>query len=254
MHTFRTLGDVDEIIEGAGRSAQAVVVGGGLLGLEAAYGLRLRGVDVCVVHLMDRLMERQLDRAGARVLRGELSRWGCGWSCPPRPPHPRQRPGRGDRAPRRPVLDADLVVIACGIRPATGLARDCGLEVGRGILVDDALRTSDPEVLAIGECTEHRGILYGIVAPLRTQARVLAARLRGDETAALRRRRPRDHPQGRRGPRLQRRRVEADTDDDLLTLEDTASRVYKRVLLREAAAARRDPGRRPQHRARRSPR
>ncbi len=234
VHTFRTLRDVDDIIEGGARSQGAVVIGGGLLGLEAAHGLRQRGVEVSVVHLMDRLMERQLDGVGARVLRHKLEQMGMRVVMPAETASIMGN-GRVEAIALRDgrVLDADLVVVACGIRPSTALARDAGLSVGRGIAVDDQLRTSDPNVFAVGECTEHRGLLYGIVAPLNLQARVLAAHLRGDQTAAF--------PGGIPATTLKVAGVEvfsagavdADELDDLLTLEDTAAGVYKRVLLRE---------------------
>ena len=232
VHTFRTLRDVDDIIEAGEESSSAVVIGGGLLGLEAAYGLRRRQVDVSVVHLMDRLMERQLDAVGARVLRGELERMGMRVVMPAETASILGN-GRVEAIALRDgrVLDADLVVVACGIRPAAGLARDCGLTVGRGIVVDDQLRTSDPHVYAIGECTEHRGLLYGIVAPLNQQARVLGAHLRGDESAAFEGGIPATTLKVAGVHVFSAGAVEAEAEDDLLTLEDTGSGIYKRVLI-----------------------
>jgi nitrite reductase (NADH) large subunit len=131
------------------------------------------------------------------------------------------------------VLDADLVVVACGIRPATALARSSGLTVSRGVVVDDQLCTSDPRIRAVGECAEHRGLLYGIVAPLRVQARVLAAHLRGDETAAFRGGVPATTLKVAGVHVFSAGSVEAGETDELLTLEDTAAGVYKRVLIRE---------------------
>ncbi|TMD03822.1 MAG: NAD(P)/FAD-dependent oxidoreductase, partial [Chloroflexi bacterium] len=234
VHTFRTLRDVDDIIEAGQTSSSSVVIGGGLLGLEAAYGLRRRGVEVSVVHLMDRLMERQLDAVGARVLRGELERMGMRVVMPAETASILGN-GRVEAIALRDgrVLDADLVVVACGIRPAAGLARDCGLTVGRGIVVDDQLRTSDPRVYAIGECTEHRGLVYGIVAPLNLQARVLAAHLRGDESAAFEGGIPATTLKVAGVHVFSAGAVEAEADDDLLTLEDTASGIYKRVLIQD---------------------
>jgi nitrite reductase (NADH) large subunit len=234
VHTFRTLRDVDEIIEAGRASSSAVVIGGGLLGLEAAYGLRRRHVDVSVVHLMDRLMERQLDAVGAGVLRGELERMGMRVVMPAETASILGN-GRVEAIALRDgrVLDADLVVVACGIRPAAGLARDSGLTVARGIVVDDRLRTSDPHVYAIGECTEHRGLLYGIVAPLNQQARVLAAHLRGDEAAAFEGGIPATTLKVAGVHVFSAGAVEAEADDDLLTLEDTGSGIYKRVLIQD---------------------
>ena len=234
VHTFRTLRDVDDIIDGGRRSTGAVVIGGGLLGLEAAYGLRQRGVEVTVVHLMDRLMERQLDGVGARVLRGKLELMGMRVVMPAETASIMGN-GRVESIALRDgrVLDADMVVVACGIRPSTTLARKAGLSVGRGIVVDDQLRTSDPRVFAVGECTEHRGLLYGIVAPLNLQARVLAAHLRGDETAAFQGGIPATTLKVAGVEVFSAGSVDADELDDLLTLEDTAAGVYKRVLLRD---------------------
>jgi nitrite reductase (NADH) large subunit len=234
VHTFRSLKDVGDIIEGGARSSRAVVVGGGLLGLEAAYGLRLRGVEVSVVHLMDRLMERQLDGVGARVLRGQLEQMGMQVVMPAETASFLGN-GRVEAIALRDgrILDADLVVVACGIRPSTALARECGLTVARGVVVDDQLGTSDPRVFAIGECTEHRGLLYGIVAPLNVQARVLAAHLRGDETAAFQGGIPATTLKVAGVQVFSAGAVDAVESDDLLTLEDTAAGVYKRVLIHD---------------------
>lgn len=234
IHVFRSLGDVEDILAGAERSVQAVVIGGGLLGLEAAYGLRNRGVEVSVVHLMDRLMERQLDHTGARVLRTELEQLGM-----------RVHLGaqtdaflgngrvQGVSLSDGRVLDADLVVVACGIRPSTSLAAACGLQVNRGIVVDDQMRSSDPAIHAVGECNEHRGTVYGIVAPLRLQARALARHLCGDETAAYQGGVPATTLKVAGVHVFSAGAVDAHEHDDVLTLEDTGVGVYKRVLIRD---------------------
>jgi nitrite reductase (NADH) large subunit len=151
-----------------------VVIGGGLLGLEAAYGLAKAGANVSVVHLMDRLMERQLDHGAAALLRDQL---GMDVQLE------RQTEAiteTGLRFADGDELDADLVVVSIGIAPETALARAAGAEVRRGIVVDDELRTSLPHVLAVGECAEHRGLVHGLVAPILEQARVAAATLAGD--------------------------------------------------------------------------
>lgn len=234
VHTFRTLQDVADIIEGGECSRHAVVIGGGLLGLEAAYGLRRRGVEVSVIHLMDRLMERQLDAVGARVLRGELEGMGMRVLLPAETASILGN-GRVEAIALRDgrVLGADLVVVACGIRPCTSLARDCGLAVQRGIVVDDHMRTSDPAIHAVGECSEHRGLLYGIVAPLREQAVALAARLRGDQRAAFGGGTPATTLKVAGVHVFSAGAVDSEDGDELLTLEDTASGVYKRVLIRD---------------------
>ncbi|HZB97450.1 MAG TPA: nitrite reductase large subunit NirB [Candidatus Sulfotelmatobacter sp.] len=234
VHVFRTLEDVRAIIAGATACQRAVVVGGGLLGLEAAHGLRSRGLDVAVVHLMDRLMERQLDAVGARVLRSHLEERGLSVHLSAQT-HALLGNGHVEGVSLRDqgVLDADMVVIACGVAPATELASSSGLEVRRGICVDDGLRTSDPHVYAIGECSEHRGLTYGIVAPLRIQAQVLARRLLGDETAVF--------EGGVNATTLKvagvhvfsAGAVDAEQSDDILTLEDSGGGVYKKVILRK---------------------
>ena len=157
---------------------KAVVIGGGLLGLEAARGLQVRGCDVTVIHLMDSLMERQLDPTGGEYLRRRIENLGI------RVMLPKQTAailGNGHAAGLQfasgEALDAELVVIAAGIKPNADLARRAGLEVNRGIVVNDFMESSDPNIFAVGECTEHRGQTFGLLAPLFDQARVLAAAL-----------------------------------------------------------------------------
>jgi ferredoxin-nitrate reductase len=180
VHAFRTRRDVDALAAAAPAARSAVVLGGGLLGLEAAAGLRARGVPVTVVELADRLMAQQLDPGAGAMLRRGVERLGL--------------PARLGRsvaaiAPDAVTLDdgeplaADLVVIAAGIRPETTLARAAGIQCARGIVVDDAMRTSAPGVLAAGECAEHRGTVYGLWSPLAEQARVAGATAAGDPAA-----------------------------------------------------------------------
>jgi ferredoxin-nitrate reductase len=181
VHMFRTPADVDAL-EQACRPGfvEAVVVGGGLLGLEAAAGLLERGARVTVVELAERLMPQQLDGGAGAMLGRTLKKMGL-----------RTRLGRavGAIGADRVVLDdgeeieATLVVIAAGIRPETRLARAAGIECRRGIVVDDQLRTSAPSVWAVGECAEHRGTVYGLWAPLAEQARVAGAGVAGDPAA-----------------------------------------------------------------------
>ncbi|GLZ03257.1 FAD/NAD(P)-binding oxidoreductase [Actinomadura sp. NBRC 104412] len=201
--TFRTLDDCAAIIEAASGARRAVVVGGGLLGIEAARGLAGRGLEVTVVHLAGHLMERQLDPGAGKVLARTLGRLGVqarvdanvtalrvqdgrvtGVELAARDTAPGQgAPGHG--APGAETLDADLVVIACGVRPEVGLARSAGLEVDRGIVVDETLRSvTDPSIRAIGECSQYGGEVYGLVAPAWEQAAVLADLLTGADTAA----------------------------------------------------------------------
>lgn len=187
VFVFRTLDDCRRIMERAGRSRSAVVIGGGLLGLEAARGLQQLGVaEVHVVHLVDHLMETQLDGFGGAILRRMLCDMGFHV-------HLRRETrallGKGHVSGVEfsdgSTLDCDMVVIAAGIRPNTALAREAGLAVNRGIVVGDDLRTDDPAIYSIGECSEHRGQTYGLVAPLWEQARVLADRLTGRNPSAL---------------------------------------------------------------------
>ncbi|UUL81418.1 nitrite reductase large subunit NirB [Sphingomonas qomolangmaensis] len=173
--TFRDMADVDHMLAAAGKGGDAVVIGGGLLGLEAAHGLTLRGMKVTVIHLMPTLMERQLDEAAGWLLKSALEARGqtiltqantaeiVGTDAV-----------EGVRLKDGTLIPASLVVMAVGIRPCTALARDAGLAVGRGIQVDDHMVTSDPSILAVGECVEHDGNVYGLVAPLWDMCRALA--------------------------------------------------------------------------------
>lgn len=182
--TFRDLDDVAMMREAAKPDAHAVVIGGGLLGLEAAYGLARLGVDTTLVHIMDRLMERQLDARAARLLKGAMEEKGvkvllradtAAVEGDGRAEALRLTDGR--------VLPADLVVAAVGVRPQAELARAGNIAVGRGVLVNDQLETSAPHVYAIGECVEHRGLVYGLVEPGYQQAEVLARHLGGERAA-----------------------------------------------------------------------
>ncbi|MFW2830340.1 nitrite reductase large subunit NirB [Sphingomonas sp. ID0503] len=173
--SFRDMKDVDAMLAAADKGGDAVVIGGGLLGLEAAHGLTLRGMKVTVLHLMPSLMERQLDEAAAWLLKSELETRGqtvlTGADTAEilggdHVEGVKLKDGR--------VIPASLVVMAVGIRPSTELARSAGLTVGRGIQVDDHMVTSDPNVLAVGECVEHDGNVYGLVAPLWEMCRALA--------------------------------------------------------------------------------
>ena len=180
--TFRDLDDVDKMLAAAerggpnGQQGRAVVIGGGLLGLEAAHGLSLRGMAVTVIHLMPTLMERQLDEAAGWLLKAELERRGQVILTGADTAEIMAKDGHvaGVRLKDGSEIPADIVVMAVGIRPATALAKSAGLEVERGILVDDHMVTSDPAVMAVGECVEHRGTCYGLVAPLWDMCRALA--------------------------------------------------------------------------------
>ncbi len=176
---FRDYGDVEKMLAAAQKpEGRAVIIGGGLLGLEAAAGLHEQGMDVTVLHLMGHLMERQLDPAAGYLLQKELESRGIKVVCRA---HTRAILGK-DHVEAvvledDTIIAADLVVMAAGIRPETRIATDAGLHVERGIVVDDAMATSDPDIMAVGECVEHNETVYGLVAPLYDMAKVLARTL-----------------------------------------------------------------------------
>src|SRR3990167_4602088 len=177
---YRDIKDTDDMIEAASRYRHAVVIGGGLLGLEAANGLKLRGMDVTVVHLMPWLMERQLDRAAAGLLQQSLEAKGLKFLLEKQTAE--LIAGESGRVSAikfkdGETLPADLVVMAVGIRPGTGLAEAAGLHCNRGVVVNDTMQTYDPRIYAVGECVSHRGVSYGLVAPLFEQAKVCANHL-----------------------------------------------------------------------------
>ena len=182
---YRDLEDTNAMIDASAKpGGKAVVIGGGLLGLEAAAGLRLRGMDVTVLHIMGHLMERQLDEAAGYLLKQDLEKRGINVML-----KAQTKCIEGDGKVERvlledgTVLEADIVCMAVGIRPAATLGQDAGLEMGRAIKVDAQMRTSDPDILAVGECVEFDGNLFGLVAPLYDQAKVLAKTLLGEDDA-----------------------------------------------------------------------
>jgi nitrite reductase (NADH) large subunit len=177
--TYRDIADTHRMIAAAASYRSAVVIGGGLLGLEAANGLRARGMDVTVVHLMPWLMERQLDEHAARLLQHSLEARGLNFVLGAQTNSIIGANGRvaALRLADGRELPADLVVMAVGIRPNTALAEAAGLACARGIRVTDTLQTFDPNIYAVGECVAHRGVSYGLVAPLYEMARVCANHL-----------------------------------------------------------------------------
>jgi assimilatory nitrate reductase electron transfer subunit len=186
VHAFRTMDDCLGLARAVRPGVRAVVIGGGLLGVSAARALAVRGAQVVLAQQSERLMERQLDPLSSGLVRRHLA--GLGVEI-----HTETRV-RDVRCPEGAVrsveladgyrLDTDLVVLACGVRPRTGLAEDAGLDVRTGVLVDDELRTSDPRIHAIGDCAEHDGTVYGLAAPALEQAEVLAGLLSGTDTTA----------------------------------------------------------------------
>ena len=184
VHTFRDSRDVDLLLSLAARKKPVVVIGGGLLGLEAAYGLAKAGTPVTLLHLMDRLMERQLDAPAADLLKSLVERKGIAVELNANTAriHGTSRVEGVELADGR-RIEADAVVFAAGIRPNTKLAQEAGLTVNRGIVVDDVMQTSAPGIFALGECAEHCGVCYGLVEPAYEQARVLARHLSGRNAA-----------------------------------------------------------------------
>jgi len=176
--SFRDIGDVDAMLAASRDYKHAVVIGGGLLGLEAANGLMLRGMDVTVVHLGEVLMERQLDGAAGAMLQASLEERGLSFRMGARTEAILGEDRvAGVRFADGSELPADLVVMAVGIRSKVQLAQEAGIHCERGIVVNDTLQTFDPSVYAVGECAQHRGVAYGLVAPLFEQAKVCANHL-----------------------------------------------------------------------------
>ena len=184
VHTFRDSRDVDLLLTLAAQGKRVVVVGGGLLGLEAAYGLAKAGSPVTLIHLMDRLMERQLDAPAAELLKSLVERKGIEIllnANTARLLGENRVEGLELAGGRR--IEAEAVIFAAGIRPNVALAKEAGIPVNRGIVVDDQLQTGVPDIFALGECAEHRGVCYGLVEPAYEQARVLAQPLAGAPAA-----------------------------------------------------------------------
>lgn len=181
---FRDISDCEQMIQAAKSYRKAAVIGGGLLGLEAAKGLVQLGMDVTVVHLMEDLMERQLDHQAAGMLKAELERQGIKFKMGAQTTELLgDSRVSGLRFADGTELEAEFVVMAVGIKPNVAVAKASGLEVNRGIVVDDYMQTSLEGVYSVGECTEHRGICYGLVAPLFEQGMVLAKHISGVEAA-----------------------------------------------------------------------
>ncbi|WP_336936912.1 nitrite reductase small subunit NirD [Acinetobacter modestus] len=177
--SFRDIYDVNTMIKYCETKKNAVVIGGGLLGLEAAYGLKQRGMNVTVLHLMDRIMERQLDGRASRMLRHSIEEKGIKIITEANTEALIGKNGHVSqiRLKDGTLLDADLVVFAVGIRPNITLAQSAGLRCNRGILVNDTMQTFDPSIYAVGECIEHRNQTFGLVEPLWGQAFICATHL-----------------------------------------------------------------------------
>lgn len=232
--TYRDLDDVNAMLAAARNGGRAVVIGGGLLGLEAAAGLQAQGMEVTVLHLMPTLMERQLDPSAGYLLQKSFEDRGIAVRCKANT-HAilGETQVTGVRLDDGTELEADIVVMAVGIRPNAVLAKEAGLETNRGVLVGDDMRTSDPDVFAVGECVEHRGLCYGLVAPLYEMAKVVAAQLAGDETAV--------YTGSVTATKLKVTGIDLFSAGDFgeandrqdIVLRDVARGVYKRLVLKE---------------------
>ncbi|WP_324793535.1 FAD-dependent oxidoreductase [Streptomyces cyaneofuscatus] len=254
VHPFRTLDDALALRAAVRPGARAVVIGGGLLGVSAARALAECGAQVVLAQQGEHLMERQLDPEAAALLRVHLEALGVevhtecrvrGLRCTT------TATGESVRAVQLAdgyELAADLTVLACGVRPRTGLARAAGLEVRKGIVVDDELRTSDPYVHALGDCAEHRSTLYGLAGPALEQADVLAEVLAGrsahyEGTRALTRLslRAGSRAHGTQGPDALDLAAFGEArplpGDDVIRLSDATRGAYRTVVLREGRLA-----------------
>lgn len=181
---FRTIDDTNTMLETAKNYQKATVIGGGLLGLEAARGLLDQGMDVTVVHLAEWLMETQLDKRAGELLKADLEKQGMKFLMEKATQSILgEKRVTGLRFSDGEEIEADLVVMAIGIRPEVSVAKNAGLQVNRGIVVNDFMQASDPAVFAVGECAEHNGRVYGLVAPLYEQGKILADHLCDIETA-----------------------------------------------------------------------
>lgn len=236
---FRTLGDCESIVAAATPGTRVVVIGAGLLGIEAARGALMRGAQVTIVHPRAYPMEKQMDGAGGAVLTRVLRELGMDVALDARAKELRV----GADGSRELVLSdgsaigADLVIVAAGIRPNVALAAEAGLVVDRAVVVDDDLRTSDPQIRAIGECAQHRGDVYGLVQPAWEMAGVVADQLCGtgggtgyDGTAQITRLKAHDVDLASMGE------VDADgadTDTEVLVMSDPTRGRYAKVVVRK---------------------
>ena len=233
--TYRDLDDVERMIAVAETKGSAVVIGGGLLGLEAAAGLKIQGMAVTVLHVMPTLMERQLDPAAGYLLANAFDDLGIDVITKANTKQILGRDGQvvGVELDDGTRIDACMVVMAVGIRPSAQLAKDAGLETGRGIIVTDHMLTSDVDIFALGECVEHRGQVYGLVAPLYEMADVIAKQLLGNQDAA--------YTGSVTATKLKVTGIDlysagdfAEADDrEEIVLRDAAAGVYKRLVLKD---------------------
>ena len=233
--SFRDIADVEAMMEAAKAGKRAVVIGGGLLGLEAAWGLRRQGMPVALVHLMPTLMERQLDTEAGGMLQRDLTERGLHFFTSGQSEEVLGTThAEGLRLADGRVVPAELVVVAIGIRPNVDLAKAAGLAINRGIAVGDDMATSDPDIFAVGECVEHNGQVFGLVAPLWEQAKVCAARLAGSVDAA--------YATPPLSTRLKITGIDVfsagqlaaqDEDDNEIVFRDASKGVYRKLVVRD---------------------
>ena len=232
--SYRDLDDVNAMLLAAQARAKAIVIGGGLLGLEAAAGLKEQGMDVTVIHVMPTLMERQLDASAGYLLQKALEDRGIKVMTKA---NTKQIIGdkrvEGLELADGTIIPATLIVMAVGIRPSSALAKEAGIAVNRGIVVDGGMRTSDPDIYSLGECAEVNGQVYGLVAPLYDMAKIVASHLTGDETPRFT---PVDTPTKLKvtGIELYSLGDFAEGDDrEEIVLRDASAGVYKRLILKD---------------------
>jgi NAD(P)H-dependent nitrite reductase small subunit len=232
--TFRVLQDVDTMLAATGSRRRAVVIGGGLLGLEAASGLLQRGLDVTVVHIHPHLMEQQLDAQAADLLRAELERRGLQFRLAARTSHLcGETHVTGVAFADGSELPADLVVMAVGVQPNIELARAAGLPCDLGLIVDDTMLTNDPAIYAIGECVQHRGKTFGLVAPLLEQARVCATYLAERGTRGYRMSQPSTQLKVSGIQVFSAGNHHAGPGSESLVLRDPKRGIYKRLVIEQ---------------------
>ncbi len=231
---FRDIADVETMMAASKSGTHAVVIGGGLLGLEAANGLALNGMDTTVLHIMPTLMERQLDPVSAAMLKADLATRGIKVITEA---NTKAILGE-DRVEGVTLADgthlpADIVVMAAGVRPNIALAKEAGLACGRGIQVDDGMLTSDPAIYAVGECVEHRGAVFGLVAPLFEMAKIVADRVTRSADS--------DYTPAVTGTRLKVTGIDmfsagdfiGDENTDDIVFRDASRGVHKRLVVRD---------------------
>ncbi|GAB2751849.1 FAD-dependent oxidoreductase [Streptomyces bullii] len=242
VHAFRTMDDCLGLSKAVRPGVKAVVIGGGLLGVSAARALALRGAQVVLAQQAERLMERQLDPAASKLVKRHLADLGVEVHTECRVRDVRCVGGavRSVEMADGYALDAELVVLACGVHPRVGLAQSAGLEVRKGIVVDDELRTSDPHIHAVGDCAQHAGTVYGLATPALEQADALAELLAGDAASPAAR-----YTGTRSLTRLTLTgddspfdlaafgETEARPGDDVVQLTDATRGTYRKVVVRD---------------------